>query len=126
MPSGRIQGMSEVLSSSGSKVDLGDAGQLSSMKEVEKEIDLILQHMRAFVQYTPDRVIIEAAGFSARLLELEVLTHRQEREVVEWKKVRTMQIAKMREELHFQARMASRLVEVSRQDIETQKISGGY
>lgn len=93
-------------------------GALGSKDAVEDEIDLVLRTLRGFWDVEPDQVMRMVAALSARLTELAVHLFRLEGKR-EWKQVRTMQVDKALAECDRQFKIASRLLEVRRQDIET-------
>ncbi|MEO6157939.1 MAG: hypothetical protein ABIQ39_09950 [Ilumatobacteraceae bacterium] len=95
-------------------------GQLVSKQNVEDEVDLMLRAVRGFWQMEPDQVMRMSSAMSARCTELEVHLHRLEGKR-EWKQVRTMQVDRLLMELDRQFKVASRLLEVRRQDIETSR-----
>lgn len=97
---------------------LAAAGRLGTRAEIEAELDGILLIIRDFWTMEPDQVMSHCAAMSARLTELEVLLHRVEVRDRTYKQIRTMQVQKISDELDRQFRVASRLVEVRRQDIE--------
>ncbi len=92
-------------------------GALGSRKAVEDEIDLLLRTVRSFWQFEPDAVAKLIQAMSARCTELCVHLHRLEGRR-EWKQVRTQQVERLLAELDRQWKLASRLIEVRRQDIE--------
>lgn len=92
--------------------------ELGSRDEVEAEIDMMLRTVRDFWQWEPDQVMRAVAALSARCTELYVQLHRVEGKSREWRKVRTQQVNPLLEELERQYRLASRAVEVRRQDLE--------
>lgn len=98
---------------------LAAAGTLGSRAQIEGELDAILICIRDFWTMEPDQVMAHCASFTARLTELEVLLHRVEARDREFKQIRTMQVQKIVDELERQFKIASRLVEVRRQDIES-------
>lgn len=97
---------------------LAAAGTLGSRGEIEAELDAILLVIRGFWAMEPDQVMGHCASMTARLTELEVLLHRVEVRDRTYKQIRTMQVQKIVDELERQFRIASRLVEVRRQDLE--------
>jgi len=97
---------------------LGPAGHLGPIPEIEKELDLIAAAIRTFHAKPPDLVMRECSAYSARLTELLVLIHRREAGSRLWLKVRTQQVDRFLEEIDRQWKTASRLIEVSRQDID--------
>lgn len=97
---------------------LGPAGHLGPPAEVEKELDLIAAAIRTFHLKPPDMVMRECSGYSARLTEMAVLVHRVESQSRLWTKIRTQQIQRFLDEVDRQWKTASRLIEVSRQDVE--------
>jgi hypothetical protein len=96
---------------------------LGSRQEVENEIDVMLTAVRQFWRLEPDMVMKQVAAYSARCTELFVHLQRIEGKDRTFKQVRTMQINPLLEELDRQFRLASRMVEVRRQDIAT---AGGF
>ena len=98
---------------------LAAAGVLGSREQIEGELDGILVVIRDFWTMEPDQVMAHCAALTARLTELEVLLHRVESRDRAYKQIRTMQVQKITDELDRQFRIASRLVEVRRQDIES-------
>lgn len=100
---------------------LAAAGTLGSRAQIEGELDGILIVIRDFWTMEPDQVMGHCAAMTARLTELEVLLHRVEVRDRTYKQIRTMQVQKIVDELERQFKIASRLVEVRRQDLETFK-----
>jgi hypothetical protein len=97
---------------------LSPAGYLGSRAEVEKELDLVAAAMRTFFAKPPDMVMRECSAYTARLTEMAVLLHRKEGESRQWTRVRTQQVQRFLDELDRQWKTASRLIEVSRQDLQ--------
>lgn len=97
---------------------LGPAGHLGPRSEIEKELDLIAAAIRTFYAKQPDQVMRECAGYSARLTELCVLLHRVEAGNREYTRIRTQQAERFLAETDRQFKIASRLVEIQRQDID--------
>ena len=97
---------------------LAAAGVLGPRAQIEGELDGILLMIRDFYTMEPDQVMQHIAAMSARLTELEVLLHRVESRDRAYKQIRTMQVQKILDELDRQWKIASRLVEVRRQDLE--------
>lgn len=93
-------------------------GTLVSRQHVEDEIDLMMRTVRTFWEMEPDQVMRMIAAMSARCTELGVHLHRLEGKR-EWKQIRTMQVERLISELDRQFKIASRLVELRRQDLET-------
>jgi len=96
---------------------LGAPGYLGTRAEVEKELDLIAAAMRTFYAKPADMVMRECSAYTGRLTELAVLLHRREGESRHWTRVRTQQVQRFIDELDRQWKTASRLIEVSRQDL---------
>lgn len=94
---------------------------LGSRQEVENEIDVMLIAVRQFWRLEPDMVMKQVAAYSARCTELYVHLQRIEGKDRTFKQVRTMQVNPLLEELDRQFKLASRLVEVRRQDLDTAK-----
>lgn len=97
---------------------LSAAGTLGSRPQIEAELDGILLVIRDFYTMEPDQVMAHCAAMTARLTELEVLLHRVEFRDRQYKQIRTMQVQKILDELDRQFKIASRLIEVRRQDLE--------
>lgn len=97
---------------------LGPAGHLGDRAEIEKELDVIAAAIRVFYRKQPDQVMRECAGYSARLTELAVLLHRVEGGNRQYTRIRTQQVERFLAELDRQYKVASRFIEVQRQDIE--------
>lgn len=97
---------------------LGRPNHLGTRQEIEAELDVIAVAVRAFHVKQPDMVMREIAAFSARLTELAVLLHRVETTDRQYTRLRTQQVDRYLEELKRQFQIASRLVEVQRQDLE--------
>lgn len=101
------------------QVALAAAGTLGSREDIELELDGILVLIRDFWSLQPDQVMAQCAAYMARLTELEVLLHRVEARDRRYKQIRTMQVQKILGALEDQFKIASRLVEVRRQDLST-------
>lgn len=97
---------------------LPEPGHLGPREEIEKELDLIAASIRVFYKLPPDLVMRQAAGYTARLTELCVLLHRVEGLSREYTRIRTQQVERFLAELDRQFKVASRLIEVNRQDID--------
>lgn len=97
---------------------LAAANTLGSRAQIEAELDGILLVVREFYQMEPDEAMLHIASMTARLTELEVLLHRVEARDRTYKQIRTMQVDKILAGLDRQFKIASRLVEVRRQDVE--------
>lgn len=92
-------------------------GALESKAKVEEEIDLMLRTVRSFWELEPDQVARLIQAMSARCTEMCIHLHRLEGRR-EWKQVRTQQVERLLTELDRQWKLASRLIEVRRQDID--------
>lgn len=90
---------------------------LGTKDEIQRELDGIAAAVRTFPMKQPDQVMRECAAYCARLTELEVLLHRVEASDRQYVKIRTMQVDRWLQQLEFQWKVASRLVEVQRQDL---------
>ena len=97
---------------------LGRPGHLGTRQEVQTELDVIALAMRAFHVKQPDQIMRETAAYTARLTELAVLLHRVEATDRQYTRIRTQQVEKFLAELDRQYKVASRLVEIMRQDLE--------
>jgi len=91
---------------------------LGSRQDIQAELDAIAQSIRGFHLLPPDTVLRLCSAYGARLSELSVLLHRSEmagnRNYV---RIRTMQVGIFAEQIEFQFKVHSRLVELQRQDI---------
>ena len=96
---------------------LGKPGYLGSRQEIEAELDVVAVAIRQFHVKQPDQVLREVAGISARLTELCVLLHRVESTDRQYIRVRTQQVERYLRELDLQFKIASRMVELMRQDL---------
>lgn len=83
-----------------------------------EEIDAMLAAVRGMWMCEPDVVMRDVAAYSARTTELEVHLHRVESKRREYKQIRTLQCGPLLEELDRQFKIASRLVEIRRQDLD--------
>lgn len=92
-------------------------GVLVSRQHVEDEIDMCLRAIRGFWEMEPDQVMRMTSAMSARATELSIHLHRLEGRR-EWKQVRTLQVERLQAELDRQFKVASRLLEVRRQDLD--------
>lgn len=93
------------------------AGELGTRAEIQAELDQIAAAVRQFHARQPDQVMKECAAYGARLTELCVLLHRVEAIDRQYQRVRTQQVERWLTELERQFKIASRLVEVQRQDL---------
>lgn len=91
--------------------------ELGTRDDLEGELDETMDQIQGFWKMEPDEVMQVCAALSARLTQLEVLLHRVESHDKEYRQIRTMQVAKILSELDRQFKIASRLVEIRRQDI---------
>jgi len=97
---------------------LGPPGHIGDRVEIEKELDLIAAVIRTFHRKPADLVMRECSAYSARLTEMAVLLHRNESSGGrQYTRIRTQQVERFLTELDRQWKTASRLIEVSRQDI---------
>jgi hypothetical protein len=92
-------------------------GALVSREAVESEIDTMLTSVRGFWSMEPDQRMRLITAMSARCTEMAVHLHRLEHRR-EWRQLRTMQVDRLLAELDRQFKVASREIEVRRQDIE--------
>ncbi len=97
-------------------------GWLGTREEIQRELDGIAAAVATYPMKQPDQVLRECAAYSARLTELAVLLHRVESTDRQYTRVRTQQVERWLGELQFQFKVASRLVEIMRQDIELSKL----
>jgi uncharacterized protein YjaG (DUF416 family) len=92
-------------------------GTLVSRESVEHEIDIMLTTLRGFWEMEPDQRMRMISAMSARCTEMSVHLHRLEGNR-QWRQIRTMQVERVMAELDRQWKIASREIEVRRQDIE--------
>jgi hypothetical protein len=97
---------------------LQPAGSLGTKADIQLELDLIATSVRGFHVKQPDQVLREISAYTARLTEMVVLLHRVESQDRQYTRVRTMQVEKWLVDLDRQFKIASRLIEVQRQDID--------
>ncbi len=90
---------------------------LGTRQQIQDELDDIAAAVRAFHTQQPDQVMKQVAAYGARLTELCVLLHRVESLDRQYTRVRTQQVERWLAELDRQFKVASRLVEVQRQDL---------
>ena len=100
---------------------LSKPNYLGTRAEIEAELDVVAVAIRACYGKQPDQAMREIAAFSARLTELAVLLHRVESQDRQYTRIRTQQVERLLTECDRQFRIASRLVEVMRQDLELLK-----
>jgi hypothetical protein len=93
-------------------------GHLGTKEEIQEELDGIARSIRTFHLKQPDQVMRESGAYSARLTELRVLLHRVESTDRQYTRVRTQQVERWLDEIDRQFKIASRLLEASRQDLE--------
>jgi hypothetical protein len=106
-------------------VNPGPAGLrngLGSRQEVQAELDDIAAAMRGFHTKACDQILRECSAYSARLSELTVLLNRAEGTDRQYVRLRTQQVLIYLAEIERQWKTASRLLEVTRQEIQ---LSGG-
>lgn len=94
------------------------AAGLGTREQIQAELDDMAECIRSFHLKQPDAVMLECSAYSARLTELAVLLHRVESLDRQYTRVRTQQVERWQSELDRQFKIASRLIEVQRQDIE--------
>lgn len=90
---------------------------LGSRQDIEAELDDIAFALRCFALKQPDQIMRECGAYGARLTELCVLLHRVESQDRQYTRVRTQQVERFLVEIDRQFKIASRLVEVMRQDL---------
>ncbi len=115
--SGQAPSMQAVLGALGQMAMLRAAGDLGTREQIQNELDGIAAAIRMFHLKQPDQVMRECGAYGARLTELIVLLHRVESLDRQYTRVRTQQVQTWLSELDRQFKIASRLVEVQRQDI---------
>lgn len=92
-------------------------GGLGTREQIQEELDSIASAMRSFYTKAADQVMRECSAYGARLTEMCVLLHRVEALDRQYVRVRTQQVQRYLDELEHQLRIASRLIEVQRQDL---------
>jgi len=97
------------------------ADRLACRSDVEDELDMMADMIKGFWEQEPDLVMRQVAAISARLTELSLLLHRAETRDRQFKQIRTLQCAPLLVELDRQYKIASRLVELRRQDLDLLK-----
>lgn len=98
-------------------VSQASRGALGSKAEVEVELDAMLIVLTTMHEMEPDEAMKYCSGFSARCAELCVHLHRVESRERQFRQVRTMQVRVVMEAIDLQFKIASRLLEVRRQDL---------
>ena len=93
-------------------------GPLGPRAQVEAELDTIVAAVCGFHTREPDLVMTQISAYSARLTELAQQLVRVEGRYREYKQLRTLQVERLLAELERQFKIASRLVEVRRQDLD--------
>lgn len=102
----------------GHMATLRPTGALGTREQIQQELDSIAAACRMFYMKQPDQVMREISAYSARLTELAVLLHREEAYDRQYTRVRTQQVERWLVDLDRQFKIASRMVEVARQDLE--------
>lgn len=97
---------------------LGSPGALGTRQDIQEELDGIAAAIRQFHIKHPDQVMRECSAYGARLTELAVLLHRMESSDRQYTRIRTQQVDRFLKEIESQFKIASRLVEIHRQDLE--------
>jgi hypothetical protein len=97
-------------------------GHLGTREDIQRELDGMAMAVATFPMKQPDQIMRECAAYSARLTELCVLLHRVESTDRQYTRVRTQQVERWLTELDRQFKIASRLVEIMRQDLELSKM----
>jgi hypothetical protein len=92
-------------------------GALVSREAVETEIDVMLTSLRDFWQREPDQRMRMITAMTARCTEMCIHLHRLEGRR-EWRQIRTQQVERLLTECDRQFKIASREVELRRQDLE--------
>lgn len=92
-------------------------GALLSREAVEDEIDTMLTHLRDFWSKEPDYRMKMITAMTARCTEMCIHLFRLEGKR-EWRQIRTQQVERLLTELDRQFKIASREVEIRRQDLE--------
>lgn len=95
-------------------------GALESKERVEDELDICMRTIRTFWEMEPDQVARLISAMSARMTEMGVHLHRVEHHR-EWRRVRTMQVERILQELDRQWKIASRNVAIRQQDLDMSK-----
>lgn len=98
-------------------IDLAPSGQLPSREAVITELRDIHRAMRVWYAREPDQVMREASGYSSRLAELRLDVGLAAAVDRQYARLNT-HINYAHAEVEKQARWASRLIEVRRQDMD--------
>lgn len=91
---------------------------LGDRSTIQDELDLMGETIKEFHLMHPDQVLRYCSAYTARLTELCVLLHRAEFDDRRYFRIRTQQVERWLDELDRQFKVASRLVEITRQDIQ--------
>lgn len=90
---------------------------LGDPEKVRAELDMMYRLVRNFWQMEPDQVMRAVSGFSARCAEMHKDMIRAEGRERVWKTIRTQDVDKLHLELERQFKIASRALEMRRQDL---------
>lgn len=91
---------------------------LGDRNAIQDELDEMASIIKQFHEMHSDQVLRFCSAYTARLTELCVLLHRAESEDRQYFRVRTQQVERWLADLDRQFKIASRLVEIARQDIQ--------
>lgn len=91
---------------------------LPDREQIIDELMGIVASVRTFHLLQPDEVLIRISAYGARLTELAMRLQQVEGSDRQYTRIRTQQVERLQDELDKQFKTASRLVEISRQDLE--------
>jgi len=92
---------------------------LPGVEEIVDELMGIVDSVRSFHVMQPDMVMQMSSAYSARLTELAMRLQRVEGANRRYTSLRTQQVQRLQDEIDRQFKIASRLVEIARQDLDT-------
>ena len=91
---------------------------IGTRREIEEELDFTMERINSLYMLEPYEVLSTCAALSGRLTELVVRLQRIEARDNEYYQVRTMQVRPLLEEIDRQFKVASRKVEIMRQELD--------
>lgn len=100
-------------------VDLNEG--LGSREEIIEELMDIVASVRTFHHLQPDEVMMRVSAYDARLTELAMRLQRVEDGDRQYMRLRTQQVERLQKSLEVQFKVFSRIVEITRQDLETSR-----
>lgn len=94
---------------------------IGKIADAREELDEILAGAKQFAVQEPDEVMRSCSAWSARLIEMKIVIGRVEDRLPVWRRFRTKELDEAISMLQEQYKIASRLIEVRRQDWEMSK-----